>query len=240
MKGSPEDIMLRSYENGLDKDDEFYPRSPVHAYARNAESSSWNQEILDTFDGVLYTAEAQDVEKVPPCQIWLLFHFGIILSFSHFEYKSWCKGSAQNSIDITDGLTNGAMDTVPRVILDDSQDTTLSTKIVKMRAILAQFDSPKAGQYAIANSKIANCTSIPITRFQAIFMVQGLQWFHSLCTQFPLFLVSALTVHKYKGITMKEIVVDMCSSKGQFQCCQAYVALSQITTLEKLYILNDT
>ena len=54
---------------------------------------------------------------------------------------------------------------------------------------------------------------------------------------FSPFLAWAIIVHKCQCITVKEIV-DMCPLKGQFQCGQAFVALSWVITLENLYILN--
>ena len=52
-------------------------------------------------------------------------------------------------------------------------------------------------------------------------------------TQFPLTLAWAVTVHKYQGLTLPEIVVDMLPSKGTFSPGQAYVAFSRVRQLEK-------
>ena len=59
-------------------------------------------------------------------------------------------------------------------------------------------------------------------------------------TQFPLTLAWAVTIHKFQGLTLPEIVVDMLPSKGTFSLGQAYVAFSKVKQLEKLHIVNYT
>ena len=59
-------------------------------------------------------------------------------------------------------------------------------------------------------------------------------------TQFPLVLCWAVTIHKCQGMTLPEIVIDMSPVKGKFRAGQAYVALSRVTTLDKLHIINYT
>ena len=58
--------------------------------------------------------------------------------------------------------------------------------------------------------------------------------------QFLLTLAWAVTIHKCQGLTLPEIVVDMCPNKGQFSACQAYVAFSRVCELCKLHIVNYT
>ena len=48
----------------------------------------------------------------------------------------------------------------------------------------------------------------------------------------------AVTIHKCQGMTLPKIVVDMCLSKGHFREGQAYVALSRVTSLDKLHIIK--
>ena len=58
--------------------------------------------------------------------------------------------------------------------------------------------------------------------------------------QFLLTLAWAVTIHKCQGLTLPEIVVDMCPNKGQFSACQVYVAFSRVCELCKLHIVNYT
>ena len=50
----------------------------------------------------------------------------------------------------------------------------------------------------------------------------------------PSISVLAIAIDKGQGITVKEIIVDICPSKSQFQCGHIYVAFSIATTLEKM------
>ena len=60
------------------------------------------------------------------------------------------------NIDVTDGLTNGAMGTVTNVVIDE--------KTGKMSAILVSFDSKHVGQEAMHTSvhKSTNQNAVPI------------------------------------------------------------------------------
>ena len=53
---------------------------------------------------------------------------------------------------------------------------------------------------------------------------------------FPLTLAWATTIHKVQDLTLDEIVVDM--KGGRFNPGQAYVAFSQVKTVQGLHILN--
>ena len=57
---------------------------------------------------------------------------------------------------------------------------------------------------------------------------------------FLLTLAWAGTIHKCQGLTLQEIVVDMCPSKGQFLAGQACVAFSRVRELCKLHIVIYT
>ena len=69
------------------------------------------------------------------------------------------------NIDVTDGLTNGAMGTVTNVIIDD--------RTGKMSTILVSFDSKQVGQEAMHTSvyKRTNPNAVPIYKTQATFPI---------------------------------------------------------------------
>ena len=68
-------------------------------------------------------------------------------------------------INVTDGLTNGAMGTVTNVVIDE--------RTGKMSAILVLFDSKHVGQEAMHTSvhKSINQNAVPIYQTQATFPI---------------------------------------------------------------------
>ena len=136
------------------------------------------------------------------------------------------------NIDVTDGLTNGAMGTVTNVVIDE--------KTGKMSAMLASFDSKHVGQEAMHTSvhKSTNQNAVPIYQTQATFLIHKKASYQATRSQFPLTLAWAVTIHKCQGLTLPEIVIDMTPAKGGFKPGEAYIAFSRVRTIEKLHIYN--
>ena len=112
------------------------------------------------------------------------------------------------NIDVTDGLTNGAMGTVTNVVIDQT--------IGKMSVILVAFDSEHVRQEtrhtSVYNSIHQN--AVPIHCKQATFPVDKKASFQATRNQFPLTHAWAVTIHKCQGLTLSEIVIDMTPAKG--------------------------
>ena len=128
-------------------------------------------------------------------------------------------------MDITDGLANGVRGIIQKIITDE--DGAVNT-------ILVKFDNEGIGQKAKASSTYNRTygDAVPIYRHRVSFQHRNITIFHS---QFPLVLSWASTIHSVQGLTVNKIVVDLSKI---FAAGQAYVALSQVTTLEGLQILN--
>ena len=139
-----------------------------------------------------------------------------------------------NNIDVTDGLTNGAMGTVTNVVIDETTG--------KMITILVSFDSKHVGQEAMHTSvyKSTNQNAVPIYETQTTSPIHKKASCQVTRSQFPLTLVWAVTIHKCQGLTLPEIVIDMTPAKGKFKLGEAYVAFSRVRTIEKLHIINYT
>ena len=137
------------------------------------------------------------------------------------------------NINVNDGLTNGAMGTVTKVVIDE--------RTGKMICILVVFDSKHVGQDAIHTSayKNKNKNAVPIYKTQQHFPSTKTSC-QATRSQFPLTLAWAVTIHKCQGLTLPEIVIDMTPVKGSFKPGEAYVAFSRVRTLEKLHIINYT
>ena len=131
------------------------------------------------------------------------------------------------NIDVTDGLTNGAMGTVTNVVIDD--------RTGKMSTILVAFDSKHVGQEAMHTSvhKSTNQNDVPIYQTQATFPIHKKASYQATKSQFPLTLAWAVTINKCQGLTLSEIVIGMTPAKGRFKPEEVYVAFSRVRTMEK-------
>ena len=138
------------------------------------------------------------------------------------------------NIDVTDGLTNGAMGTVTNVVIDQTTG--------KMRTILVSFDSKHVRHEAVHTSiyNSRNQNAVPIHQKQATFPIQKKASFQVTRSQFPLTLAWPVTIHKCQGLTLPEIVIDLTPAKGKFKPGEPYVAFSRMRTIEKLHIINYT
>ena len=137
-------------------------------------------------------------------------------------------------MDVSDGLTNGAMGTVTNVVIDD--------RTGKMITILVSFDSEHIGQEAMHTNvyKSTNQNAVPIYQTQATFPIHKKTSCQATRSQFPLTIAWAVTIHKCQGLTLPEIAIDMTPAKGKFKPGEAYVAFSRVRTIEKLHIINYT
>ena len=138
------------------------------------------------------------------------------------------------NIDITDGLTNGAMGTVTNVVIEKTTGRICVT--------LVAFDSEHVGQEARYTSvyNSINQNAVPIHQTQVTFPVDKKASFQATRTQFPLTLAWAVTIHKCQGLTLSDIIIDMTHAKGKFKPGEAHVAFSRVKTHDKLHIINYT
>lgn len=234
---SKEEQVLRSRELTLSEDDPSYPKNAMHVYARNKYATMRNEKMLQDLPGTMYTSIAIDCKKDKHTNIADASFSdnprktGNLLKELHIKINA--RVMLTTNVDTTDGLTNGAMGTVTNLVFKNGTSQ-------QIEAVLVKFDSPTAGVKAIAQSKYKDVSrsSVPIKRIEATFPVNEKKSFQGSRIQFPLFLCWAVSIHKCQGITVEEIVVDMTRTKGKYQKGQAYVALSRVTTLQKLHIIN--
>ena len=105
------------------------------------------------------------------------------------------------NVDVSDGLTNGAIGRVADIVLDTSN--------LIVKAILVRFDYESIGQeaHSISMYKHINKTSVPIHRNQTSFAVGDKESCQGARTQFPLALAWAVTIHKCQGQTLPELLL---------------------------------
>ena len=132
------------------------------------------------------------------------------------------------NLDVADGLCNGVMGTVKRIV------GTLN-EFGQPQGVWVHFDNSRVG----ANSRRLcppppsvpdNCVLIKPHTEQFTYQSVNITRY-----QYPLRLAWACTVHKTQGKTLQKCVV---SFKGTFLAGMMYVALSRVTSLEGLFIID--
>ena len=232
--------MLQGCELKVNEDDDSYPKDVTHVYAQNQYCNEWNNKRItslpgDKYEGVAFDSKKDHCTELTTIDVSLQPQkMGNLRKVFHI--KAGARVVLATNIDVSDGLTNGAVGTMKYVI---------SKEVIKrVKAILVEFDTTDVGQEAKSKSlyKYINSKAVPIFKTLAIFPVNGKTSFQASQTQFPLVLARAITIHKCQGLTLPEIVVDMMPSKDHYSVSvgQAYVAFSRVTQLDKLHIINYT
>ncbi|KAJ8017842.1 ATP-dependent DNA helicase PIF1 [Holothuria leucospilota] len=136
------------------------------------------------------------------------------------------------NVAVDDGLINGASGVVKSI--HNSQTNQIHT-------VWIQFDDSSVGKAVRQSTRHLNTSDLPttwtpITRVARQFRSGRSKNAEILRKQFPLRPASAKTVHRCQGDTLNQVVVDMSGQRSQ--CHVHYVALSRVTSLSGLYILN--
>ena len=170
LEGSEEDRMLQACELKLNPNNETYPHNAMHVYTQNAHCDEWNEYKLKLLPGKEFTNIATDSEKDDCTEI-----ANVIMPMNPHEtgnlrkvltVKINARVMITTNIDVTDGLTNGAMGTVTNVVIDETTG--------KMSTILVSLDSEHVGQEAMYTSvyHTINQIAVPIHPTQATFPIQ--------------------------------------------------------------------
>ena len=231
--------MLQGHELKLNPNHENYLHDTMHVYAQNVHCDAQNEHRLKLLHGREFTnlatgSKIEDFTELAnvtmptnPCETSNLRK---VLTVKIDNARVLIT----TNIYVTDGLTNGAMDTVTNVVIDHTPG--------QISVILVAFDNEHVGQETrytrVYNSR--NQNAIPIHETQTTFPVDKKEPFQATRSQFPLTLAWAVTIHKCKGLSMSEIVIYMTCGKGKFKPGEAYVAFSRDKTLEKIHIIIYT
>lgn len=118
----------------------------------------------------------------------------------------------RRNIDVTLGLVNGSIGTVEDVILDiDDRTFVKQLRIRFSHGVLYNLD-----------------------RISTKFEVLSRAYVHR--HQFPICLAYAITIHKSQGLSLSHALIDVGSSI--FTCGQSYVALSRVTSIDGVHLIN--
>ena len=126
--------------------------------------------------------------------------------------KIGCKVMLRRNIDVTTGLVNGSIGSVTAVKFSIDQCNVVDTITVK-------FENGKEHVLEKVSSKFQILDKAFIIR-----------------RQFPISSAYAITIHKSQGLTLNNVLVDI--GNNVFACGQAYVAMSRVTSLSGLYLIN--
>ena len=235
--GSTEDLMLQQCELKVTPTDDTYPRHAMHVYVQNKYCDDWNENMLAFLSGKQYRYIVQDSKKddcTEMADVHMLDkpqHTGNMRKI--LDLKVGARVMLTINIDVSDGLTNGAMGTVANIITEEITG--------EMKTILVGFDNDNVGCEAKYMSLYTNINhnAVPIEKVQVTFPVnRAKQSLQATRNQFPFTLAWAVPIHKCQGLTLPQIVVDMTPTKGTFAAGQAYAAFSRVHTCEKLHIIH--
>ena len=126
--------------------------------------------------------------------------------------KIGCKIILRRNIDISLGLVNGAIGTITSVKYSIDERNVVDSITIK-------FDNGKHHVLEKVNSKFQILDKAFVIR-----------------RQFPISHAYAITIHKSQGLTLNNVLVDLGNSI--FACGQAYVAMSRVTSLSGLHLIN--
>ena len=126
--------------------------------------------------------------------------------------KIGCKVMLRRNIDVSRGLVNGAIGTVQSI----------------------QHSIDQVNRVESLNIKYQNNEQHSLQRVSTKFEVFNNAYV--IRSQFPITAASAITIHKSQGLTLHHVVTDIGNSV--FTCGQAYVALSRVTSLDGLHLIN--
>ncbi len=159
-EGSMEDKMLKSRE--IAPNSHNYPQDAIHAFAQNKYAFERNLSMLNKLAGVEINCVAKDSKKGFPDDP---LKTGRLVK--ELKVKKGARVMLTNNLDISDGLTNGAMGTITHFIFGDNRK--------QPHTILIKFDNNKIGVTASKGSKYRHiCTkSVPITPYEATFYLNA-------------------------------------------------------------------
>lgn len=113
------------------------------------------------------------------------------------------------NIDVTNGLVNGAIGHVTGII--NGEDMKIERIVVKFGTKLHELERV-TGKFEV---------------FSGAYIFRK---------QFPITIAYGITIHKSQGMSLDNCIVDV--GNTVFLCGQTYVALSRVTSLDGLYLIN--
>lgn len=198
--------------------------SALHVFATNDEVNQYNLKMVKQIGKDLKEAIAKDFERERTSGKMVLRETPFVRHKSDGIPSSilLCENAKVmiiRNIDVSDGLVNGVIGTVTKIIEDN----------LDMKSIEVCFQNKSIGVKSGIKTKNGNLVQIRRCEEE----MRTLSNKNFVRHQFPIRLAWACTAHKVQGMTTDEIVVDL---NKIFSAGQAYVALSRVTSEQGLSI----
>jgi exonuclease III len=135
------------------------------------------------------------------------------------------------NIDVADGLVNGSRGTITKIAPNHPQTN-------RPQFVCVSFDDPNTGKQTRKKQTSQHGNGIPKNAviIKQTPMPEQPRDANYIRHQFPLMLAWACTAHKVQGMTTSSAAVSL---QKTFKAGQAYVALSRVTSLQGLHLLDD-
>ena len=226
-----EDIALLQQQL-VDTDEDNYPFSAIHIFSTNNQLNIHNDLMINKLEN--------EESQITITAVDVCIDQGTHTTYKRKEPLS-VKGASLpaaitvaegarvmviTNIDVSDGLTNGAMGTITSIIQGDKP-------LGQPAAICILFDNGKVGSEA----RKATPPPTHVNQNSTVIQPQTEQIqtkpYQVTRHQYPLRLAWAVTIHKTQGMTTEKAVVSL---DKIFLAGQAYVALSRVTSLKGLFL----
>ncbi len=204
------------------------PADVLHIFAKNKDVDKYNDAMLSRTNQQPVLLQAEDIVKDPrtgqqkrrttPYKTTEGLQDEIRLSVG-------ARVILTRNIDLQSGLVNGAFGTVTYIASPPAENRLPSYLAVK-------FDNKKINQKAGSQNSTNSAArgSVIIKPIEEKMLSRDVTR-----RQFPLKLAWATTIHKVQGMTCDKIAVSL---EGIFKPGMAYVALSRVTSLSGLHIMD--
>ena len=221
------------------KNDSNYPTDAIHIWAENDPVLKHNTAMLSNIEFPLYTLNAIDI--LPKNVKSSLIEKALDRSQMQtgglartLLLKVNARVMLTCNIDIPEKLTNGQIGTVFDIKVDKEQAVSM---------VYIKFDDETAGRQQMDSDNFSKRNRVvPIQKVETNINIHTNKPFSPVIkrTQFPLMLAWGCTVHKVQGKQFSNAVISFKLNRQRcFNYGQIYVALSRVTSLNGLFLVDD-
>ena len=207
---------------------ENIPPDILHIFPRNAEVGRHNEKMLHKMNQEIIMIDAADVavisgdkqqRKTPASQANTMLQ-------SHLEIAKDARVMLTTNLNVADGFSNGVLGTVVDIIQGKQP-------LNQPESIIVKFDNDNVGKnLRQQNPGRLGKDVVIIKPHTEQFRYQGSSITRH---QYPLKLAWACTIHKTQGMTLDSAAISL---KHTFLAGMAYVALSRVSSLSGLYLID--